>query len=157
MLGSTASVAGVYEHRRTTILIHFQHRSCRHCAAPIPLDIIKKDMSPKGGNRRPAKIFPWEHIGEQVPWDSQREGGDVGVGDRVVLNDPYFGVQPIGGKFVRSRPIPSSLPAGFPFGMEDLLGASRDRGSGGLLRAQGFYEYDPVIRRYQGRSDFSRF
>jgi len=41
--------------------------------------------------------------------------------------------------------------------MEDPLGASRDRGSCGLLRAPGMCEYDPIIRGYQGRSDFSLF
>ena len=41
--------------------------------------------------------------------------------------------------------------------MEDSLGASRDRGSDGLLRAQGICAYDPGIRGYQGRSDFSLF
>ena len=39
--------------------------------------------------------------------------------------------------------------------MGDFLGASRDRGSGGLFWAQGICKYDPVIRRYQGWSDFS--
>ena len=58
---------------------------------------------------------------------------------------------------VRSRPPLLSLPAGFPFGKEDSLGASRDRRNGGLVWAQGMCEYDPVICRWQGRSDPSLF
>ena len=41
--------------------------------------------------------------------------------------------------------------------MEDSLGAIRDWGSGSLLRARGVCEYDPIVRRYQGWSDFSLF
>ena len=43
--------------------------------------------------------------------------------------------------------------------MEESLGASRDRGSDGLLQAQGISEYHPIIRHsgYQGRIDFSLF
>jgi len=39
--------------------------------------------------------------------------------------------------------------------MKDSLGASRDLRSDVLLRTQGMNEYDPVVRRCQGWSDFS--
>ena len=68
----TASVDSVYEHLHTMILIHFWHWRCQRRAAPIPSDII--DMSPKGGNKHPAKILPGEHTGERpLPSDSQRD------------------------------------------------------------------------------------
>jgi len=59
------------------------------------------------------------------------------------------------GKFVRSRPLPPSLPAGFAFRMKNSLGVFRYRGSGsgGILRAQWMCEYDPIIRRFQGWGD----
>jgi len=83
---STGSMAGVYEHRCTTRLIHFLHRSFRRCAAPIPSDIVyliclftlfTKNMSPKGENKHPAKILPGDHKGEPLTWGSQR-AGEVG-------------------------------------------------------------------------------
>ena len=48
MLGSTVSAAGVYEHCRSKILIHFRHRSCRRRASPIPSDIIWKRYGTQG-------------------------------------------------------------------------------------------------------------
>jgi len=41
--------------------------------------------------------------------------------------------------------------------MEDSLSLSRDRRSHGLFQAQGMSEYDLIVRRCQGRSDFSLF
>ena len=41
--------------------------------------------------------------------------------------------------------------------MEDSLSLSRDRRSYGLFQAQGMSEYDLIVRRCQGRSDFSLF
>jgi len=59
------------------------------------------------------------------------------------------------GKFVRSRPPPPSLPAGFAFRIKNSLGTFRYRGSGsgGLLRAQWVFEYNPVVRSFQSRGD----
>jgi len=79
----------------------------------------------------------------------------IGVGNHAVLTDPHFGVQALRGKFVRSCPPPPSLPAGFDFSIENSLGAIRDRGSGGRLRAKWICEYDPVVRGFQRRSDLS--
>jgi len=43
------------------------------------------------------------------------QGEDIGVKNRTAadLTGPHFGVQAVRGKFVRFRPPPPSLPAGF--------------------------------------------
>jgi len=83
MLWSTGSVApGVYEHRRTTRLIHFRHRSFRsgrrrwYCRT-----LFKKDMGPKGGNKHPAKILPGDHKhkrGKRYPAHQKPQPGPDG-------------------------------------------------------------------------------
>jgi len=67
------------------------------------------------------------------------EGAKI-IDGKFVRSCPLPPSLPAGGKFVRFRPLPPCLPVGFPFGIEDSLGASRDRRSGGLLRARGMCE-----------------
>ena len=83
MLWSTGSVApGVNEHRRTTRLMHFRHRSFRsgrrrwYCRT-----LFKKDMGPKGENKHPAKILPTDHkhnMGKRYPAHKKPQPGPDG-------------------------------------------------------------------------------
>ena len=75
MLWSTSAVAGEYEHRRTTRLIHFRHRIFR--LPRYRQALFKKDMSRKGGNRHPVKILPWDHIHESFSRGTRNAQGFI--------------------------------------------------------------------------------
>ena len=97
LLGSTDSVAGVYEHRRTTILIKFRHRSCRRRADTVG-HYLKKKMSPKGGNKHPASILPgsWEQeslsLGTRFA-DKELEDGKILDAQRTPVRRHQIGDQ----------------------------------------------------------------
>ena len=73
-LSWTDSVACVYEHRHSKILIHFRHRSCGAALRRYRRTLFQKDMELRGEfclENLPAKSLPLGHIGKPFPWGSE--------------------------------------------------------------------------------------